>query len=453
MSARLSKWAVGSWMIVGIAVASCGREEAPPLPVGDRSGEVSISIELPPASEEAGVYAADFGAVPVGGIRSLPVSIMNRGRMEVVIDGPALGAPFGTDLPAAGLRIGGARDATVELRFEPTVEGEAVAELSLTARTADGSLEIRIRLAGVGVSPSLDCTPSVLDFGSVIVGEEKALSFRCENPLDAPISVQEYPADEHDELSLTFTRDAEGPLVVGARGVLEGQIVYRPKTAGHIAGVVELRDDGDSVLAWIMFQAVGQNCLDILPRAVAFPICGPSVGAFNLTVHSACEGVVIDSIEIGEGPSSDSFQIARPPSLPLTLDVDEVAKFGVSFTPAEDDPATVTGTVVVTSRGVDYRIPVTGYTATKEDEVFVIDWSTGSRLALTSTPTDRNGDGTLDEQDFDVYFGDTRIEPIDEADERSWWYDADSNSIVFTFVAAPMTGTTVTVKFVVGCPF
>jgi len=460
MSARLSGWAVAWCMVIGLVAASCGPEETPGPDVEDGSGgtsgsgSISVSVGLPPVSDEADRYVADFGSVQVGTTRSISVSIENHGRSEVVIRGAGLGAPFGSDLPPAGLGIMPGDMAIVTLRFEPTTPTLEAVRLSLTAESGAEVREIRVALVGLGVFPSFSCTPVYLDFGLVFVGDDAEVPFQCQNGLDVPVSVRTGLIDLGSEFTLAPTSDGEDPIVVPPHGALDGRVVFRPLEAGVSLGKLELRDVRGAPILRLAIQAVAKVkvCLEVLPPAVRFALCGPGTG--TMSVRAMCDGVVLDSIGMEEGPSSTSFQISERSSLPLTLDIDDVAKFDVTFTPAEDDPAEVTGTIVVTSSGSEYRTTITGYTTGTRSDVFVVGaWEDGSKFALTAIPEDRNGDGAIDEQDVDVYVGDTRIEPIDETEVRSWWYDPDTNSVRFTFVASPMPGATVLVEFTASCPF
>ena len=463
MSARLSGWTVAWCVIVGLAAVSCGQETPPPVAddgsagssgSGGTSGSnsITVSVGLPPVSGVAGGYVADFGVVPVGETRGLSVSIENHGRSEVVVRGAGLGAPFGTDLPVAGLDIAPGGMAILTLRFAPTTPTLEAVVLSLIAQSGAEALEVRIALMGLGVVPSFSCTPVFLDFGLVFVGAEVEVSFRCQNDLDAPVSVRASLVGLGSEFTVTLDSDGDEPIVVPPRGAVDGRVSFRPLAEGFFLGKLHLLGAGGNPLVRTGIQAVARllaACLEVLPSSVDFrDLCGPATGM--ITVSSRCDGVVVDSIEIDEEPSSHAFQIVNRPDLPVTLAAGAVEKVGIKFTPIKGDPREVIGAISIKAGEETYRISTLGLTAATRDQLLVIGGTIRSTVALDSTPVDRNDDGVVDEQDFEVYFGDTRIEPTDE-DGRAWSYDPDTNAIVLKFVGSPSPGTDVWVRFTASC--
>ncbi len=450
--------AIISWSLVllGVVVASCGQQEAPVPSVDGGPAGVVILVDLPRDPGEAAAYRADFGFVLVGARAGIRAVIKNAGRDEVYVEGGMLDAPFGTDLPESGRLIAAGDSAAVDLTFHPQAEGAASAVLLLTAQSGGESKEIRIVMAGHGRAPIVDCDPGVLDFGAVLVGEEKELSFRCTNRMDMAISLEFQWAEEGGSFGMELMPSAVGhPFVLPANGAMEARLIFRPTEAGRHVRSLEVREPDGPPLATIGILGSGDEpptpvCLEFTPPRVALGTCGGTLEQV-VAVRSSCGVMTIDTIGIVPGPHDHAFQVTEIPPLPLTLTTGDKVSFGLRITPAEGDPRDLEAELGFWSGSDAFTLPITVRTTREQWENFVIEDPNDPRLRLVASPSDTNGDGVVDELDF-VLFADGRlIEPGIGNDEWKWSYDPDDNAIVLQFAVPPEPGDEVTVIFDVPC--
>jgi sulfatase modifying factor 1 len=114
--------------------------------------ETVVSVRQPP-SLLLGSDTLDFGALPVGFLDVRRLSIANAGddvlRLEAVdLADDARGAFVVFEAPD---RVAGGETATIEVRYQPRVEGEDRARLRIRSN-ASGRATLEVRLLGVGVS-------------------------------------------------------------------------------------------------------------------------------------------------------------------------------------------------------------------------------------------------------------------------------------------------------------
>lgn len=74
-------------------------------------------------------------------------------------------------------------------------------------------------------------------------------------------------------------------------------------------------------------------------------------------------------------------------------------------------------------------------------------------FSLRATPADQNGDGVVDERDFEVRVGGVPVAPFDEDGAKIWRYSFETNRIVFSPLHEPSPNQRIEVTYQVACPF
>ena len=147
-------------------------------------GGVSV-LALAGAFEPASV---DFGEVPVGMSKAIPVVLKNTGRPVLTIDRVEVPADFnlrGVKGLLEGRKLASGESIDFELAFFPMAEGARVEQV----RVHSEDLVITLDITATGVIrqvPVLSLMPSTIDFGTVAVNTTQQASVTVHNTGTAP---------------------------------------------------------------------------------------------------------------------------------------------------------------------------------------------------------------------------------------------------------------------------
>jgi len=299
----------------------------------------------------------DFGTVPLGSRKVRTVTLRNLGTTTLTVRSEEPGGPFEFSLPIGGLTLPVAGSAELQLTFAPleATDGPVAASVELFTNQRKGTGVHRLDLRGRGVVPGLDCTPSEIDFGPILVGGKKKARTICTNRLEVETEVElaGFSGRARDQFAAQIV-DPDGvqPLTVRAGGWFEIEIVATATTDGPSGAVLLLQDTGafQTQLARIEVNATG------VPSAVLLdpndcqdfgfvPVGGATELAFTVR-NIGLEPVVIESVT-ASGTGAREFTVTS--SLPMTVPGDSVEYLSVAFQPD-----------VGGRRTVDLRFVVTG---------------------------------------------------------------------------------------------
>lgn|GEM_PF-1304517 len=343
----------------------------------DAEGQCTVLVGFhpagPPGARSASLeVVGDFGNSPVQmpllGTSVAPVLSLDRHQVVFAPRPVGGGAPRGTGVPAterlvvtnrgtAPLQLGGLtvegtasgdfprvsdfcsgrtlrpdERCVMELRFEPTAEGERHATLTVEGRGLEGS---RVELSGVGTAPvaRLAATPDRIDFGERSVhAPSEALAVGVTNPADSPVEVLAVAIEGDPESA----EEAEGnkpdfQVIAGTcRGAVlqpgDGcalRVALTPTREGELTGTLVLRyrpADGESrgepMETRIPLRGSGVTArLELEPAELTFgevPVSGEDRRAQNhRTVRlinrgsGSARGLVVEL----EGPQAAAFAV------------------------------------------------------------------------------------------------------------------------------------------------
>lgn len=174
-------------LLVGVSW-SCGGETAL-LPHLVLEGE-----GVGPDPQGKADYAIDFGKLVVGRSHNVTVEVANTGsaRLEVRFGWPGDRVPLVANPPFAlapspAFSVKPGRRHPFAITFSGDEEGTFEALIHVSSN--DGRGKRSVRLIGEAVRSRIACTPSPLDLGYVLVGEERAAQLDCRNELEIPTSI------------------------------------------------------------------------------------------------------------------------------------------------------------------------------------------------------------------------------------------------------------------------
>jgi hypothetical protein len=299
---QLKTWLSSAFVLLGLSVAACDcGSEGPGL------GRLQSEIFLEQTS-------LDFGEVPLGARKDLPIKVENRGQRELVVcvAQPAQGqmadmacmtlskvepdgAPFApvfegtTDTGTWEVDSTAAREMIVS--FSPVAEGAIEAKLTLVHNARNGPTS-EITLRGSGVRPQVDVSTTVIDFGEVAVGQRK-------------------------EVDLTLTNRTQFAQPVNLGPIQQTAVIF-----GTGDGRVDVAGNGTATVK-VWFEPVDEGqATATLPVAIC-PTCVTEVMLLGQGVKPAFE---VDPVELNYGSleegamASRSFSIRNIGNSALTIE-------------------------------------------------------------------------------------------------------------------------------------
>jgi len=326
--------------------------------------------------------AMEFGEVPLGGFKDLPLSVEDSGELTLVVcaaaptEGSAADdactmvsrvepsdAPFA---PAFGavteqgswlVEAGQKRELLV--RFTPKAVGPISGALQLFNNA--GERPTTVLLSGSGVQADVELSPAALDFGDVTVGEKKSLELTITNRANFAQSVSVGPLAQ---FALVFgVSDAGGmdppvgePLrfELGANAAVTVQVWFGPIEEGEILNQLPIAVCSVGGCR----QEVGLRGVGLKPALIVSPAT-LDFGALESGLSSSKRfeaknvgqsAVLVRSVELEAG-SSPSYVLNPEQALPLSLAPGDTLGVGVRFDSGA--PGTKPARVVVRSSAWD----------------------------------------------------------------------------------------------------
>jgi hypothetical protein len=200
----------------------------------------AVAFDRAVSSVSVDPESLDFGSVPAGETRTLPVTLRNEGTGPLNISGLSVINGRFQATGATGsfaLDPGGSRSFTV--RFSPNASGTQTGTMSLATNDPIRP-SVRWELRGVGtavVNPAIEVSPISLDFGTVNTGQLRTLNVTVRSTGGSPLVIE----------SLTVTPDSFGvltpsvpvTLAPGAQQVIS--LRYSPTVVGTHSGTLTIR--------------------------------------------------------------------------------------------------------------------------------------------------------------------------------------------------------------------
>ena len=310
--------------------------------------------------------ALDFGLVAVGGSRTDVVTLSNVGadapgtnednlRFAVrANDGSWTETPaeligeatgFAIEWPplgyeSAGLPAGG--QAGLPVVFSPTASGRSNATLRIYSNDFNKPV-VELALSAEGTTfprCEYEVVPPQLDFGHVLPGATRTLSFLVRNTATSPadvcvVSPPRLAFGSAAELALVDPPASEVNLDPGE--TLEIAVRFSPAQQAVFTGAVELfTSSASSPKASIALTGSAEpSCLTLLPNHHDFGDVevGCSSREVPFVVSNACSSP-IELSALGFLPgASPSFSINHMPALPASLETNQSVGFRVAFGP------------------------------------------------------------------------------------------------------------------------
>lgn len=326
----------------------------------------------------------DFGEVPLGALKELPLKVENKGQLGLLLcasappEGQAPdpictvlnhfepeGAPFATQYENLTEKGTWAVDplASRELivSFSPTVEGAIEARLILVHNGKNGPTTA-ITVRGIGVRPQIDVDQTVLDFGEVTVGQRKGLDLTLTNRTQFAQPVSFAPIDQ---VSMIFgvgsdARPGEAvTVIVPGNSSLPVNVWFAPIEEGQAQATLKVNYCPDcSVDVMLLGQGV-KPAFELDPAQLDFGVVneGQTQARTFIVRNIGLSSLTVQSIDLEAGTTPEyAVDAAVQAGLPRQLLPAE--ELTVTVTYAAATPGVDPGRVVVATNAWDN--PVTG---------------------------------------------------------------------------------------------
>lgn len=293
-----------------------------PAAAGWRSPEIAVSPR-----------ALDFGEVTVGREVSQSLLLANDGDEPLLLRGITVGqADFAASPAMAGASLAPGGVATVTVRFRPTTPGLYDTQLAIASNDPDHP-EIGVRLAGKGIQPALEVTPTTLDFGKVAFQGKASRTLTLSNKGNSPLEVYPLACDTAD-FAVT---SPEGAFTLASGGQKQVTLTFAPGSPGNSTGTLTVRSaDPANPSVTVSLKGIGYYPeLGYSPSSLNFG--SVAVGASkDLPVafrNLGTEPLVIKSYFSETAP----FGVSSP-ALPITIAAAAQRTILVRYTPCSSGP-------------------------------------------------------------------------------------------------------------------
>ena len=211
------------------------------------------------ASLETDPMMIDFGRVPRGSKKDLPLIMRNVGTFQLKIDGYTAGAPFIAPTGTATIAVND--EVEVMVGFLPTELGPVSGTLSITTDDPDLA-PLQVPLIGEGIEAAVRVEPASVDFGEVLWNTST-------EPSTVEIKVTNPGTDNFDLTALELADDGAGAFTIDVLDAVRTYspadsdtftVSYLPNAMGPISGSVRINTTAPAapeILVPLMGTAVG----------------------------------------------------------------------------------------------------------------------------------------------------------------------------------------------------
>lgn len=339
----------------GLACAACGGE-------ADNADLPAVSLSSP---------FVRFGSVAVGESATETITVYNVGSapLELALSPgvPALPETFSYSVAPATVPSGGS--GLVTLAYVPTRFGAEAGRVLLETNAPRREV-IVLEVEGSGVGAALTTSSTVVDFGTVLVGQTVDVRVRLQNQLSTPLSLS---LEGISGVELCTTAASLEPFC----GVLSGTgqlppgastdlvVRFQPIEAGTAVGTLRVTGCADPgcTIALSLHAAAVESALSCTPGSISFDAIGAGQDATD-TVR--CTNLFDTPLTVEgwslEASSTSAFSVS--PSMPTLVAPGDTFAIEIDFAPLS--VGYFGGGLVVRSAafpGGEHRIPLSGAAA------------------------------------------------------------------------------------------
>lgn len=287
--------------------------------------EANYLAEFNEALLVASRKSINFGEAIPGTPVTRTFKLYNHGSEKNIL---STTVPEGFELSWSDGEIYGHSNKEIEITYNPTQTPllNAILVISGTNNSEDITIDLFSQAAEVTVA-SLSLTPSNLEFGDVVVGENVSRTFSILNTHDESTTIDSILLPEGSFCTLNWTSGS-----IGANESKEIQITYEPTQEGKFNDKLMVRSDaeGDSIV-YIAGRAI---VLSSDASLTDLQIDGNTIEGFSASIYEYVEILPIDASmpDISATPSDGNaaVEITQITVLPDTAFIEVTAQDGIT---------------------------------------------------------------------------------------------------------------------------
>jgi trimeric autotransporter adhesin len=260
----------------------------PPAQPGSGSGTRAASVEISSNASTSlefisltGVSSAStlalypaslsFGSVLVGTNSTLSVQLTNTGFSPATIASLTATGDYSVTNGTCPATLNAGANCAAQVTLSPTQSGSLTGTLSIANSATTAPLTVA--LAGTGIQPHMQISPSNLSYGSIAVGAASALSLTVSNTGSAPLTniafavTGDYAITQPCSLT-TLDSGSSCPVT----------ITFTPTAAGARAGTLSIASSDPTSPANIPLTGTGT-----LPATFTFTVSGAATASATVT--------------------------------------------------------------------------------------------------------------------------------------------------------------------------
>ena len=254
----------------------------------------------PPATPAIGVTPArlDFGNVMTGQTASMSVTVRNMGNATLTVKSiSSSNARFSVSSSSPPFQVAAAGQAAVAVKFAPDAPGPFTGSLTIQSDDPAHST-ISVDLAGTGtapLAPALTLSAASLDFGSVAVGQTKAIPLTLRNTGTATLNVASVNTDNP---RFTPMGPPFFPAQIAAGDQATVMVIFAPSVAlPYSATITVTSNDPAGAMVTVAAKGLGTGgtpAITFEPASLdfGFVTIGQSKD-LTLTVHSSGSSTLV----------------------------------------------------------------------------------------------------------------------------------------------------------------
>jgi len=297
----------------------------------------------------------NFGTVVVGSNQTVTETLTNSGGSSLKITGAsASGSGFSLSGLALPVTLNSGQSVSFSAKFAPTAAGNATGSVTITSDGSNPTLNIS--LSGNGAADgALSASPSSLNFGSVVVGNNQTITETLTNSGGSSLKITAAAASGTGFSLSGLTL----PLTLNSGQSVSFSVKFAPTSAGNATGSVTVTSDGSNPTLTIPLSGKGaaEGALAPSPSSVNF---GSVQVGTNQTISETLTNSGGSNVQITAASASGTGFSISGLALPATLSAGQTVSFTVKFAPTGTGSAT--GNITVTSDGSNpmLDIPLSG---------------------------------------------------------------------------------------------
>lgn len=241
----------GCAVYANVSGLTCGQTYNAMITVSATGGTITpssipVMLEVAVFGDPAIVLSSntiDFGIISVGEHAEHQLTISNIGDADLVIGATINGLNYNIDCPADSMTVIPKGAVTCTVNFLPDLEAFYTGQVTIMSNDPDTPMLIA-SIEGAGINESvatIDLSPSLVEFGSITLGQIVSRTITISNVGDADLAAQASITGTDYQFSCPLN-----PMTIIPHGSIQCTIKYAPSSVAFNSGVLTIDSNDPS---------------------------------------------------------------------------------------------------------------------------------------------------------------------------------------------------------------